>query len=258
MNSEPCMTSALTLQEQFSQNGYVVIRGLADEARCKKMLAVIEKSLHPLQGPAEYEADTGYPGAPENRYTSGGNTPRRLLHAYSRHKLFRNWACSEEIKKHLTALIPSTSLMLSQCHHNCIMTKYPGHSSVTHWHQDIRYWSFERPELVSVWLALDHEYAENGGLKVIPGTHRLHLDAQRLDEKLFLRTDLEENQPLLEQAKQIELQAGDVLFFHSQLMHAADKNHTDKIKASLVFTYHGQENHPTPGTRSSFYPSIEI
>ena len=57
--------------------------------------------------------------------------------------------------------------MLSQCHHNCVMTKHPG-CSATLWHQDIRYWSFDRPELISAWFALDQEEAVNGALRVIP------------------------------------------------------------------------------------------
>ena len=70
------------------------------------------------------------------------------------------------------------------------MTKHPGFSSATLWHQDVRYWSFQRPELISVWFALGDETAENGALRVIPGTHLLDVQAQRLDAELFLRPDL--------------------------------------------------------------------
>ena len=58
------------------------------------------------------------------------------------------------------------------------------------WHQDVRYWSFERPELVSVWLALGHEHPDNGCLSLIPRTHLLEVLRERLDGSLFLREDL--------------------------------------------------------------------
>ncbi|HAW32834.1 MAG TPA: phytanoyl-CoA dioxygenase, partial [Planctomycetaceae bacterium] len=77
-------------------------------------------------------------------------------------------------------------------HHNCIMTKQPEFSSDTMWHQDIRFWSFERRELISVWVALGEENTDNGCLKVIPGTHRMTFEPHRLDERIFLRPDLPE------------------------------------------------------------------
>ena len=138
------------------------------------------------------------------------------------------------------------------------MTKHPGYSSATLWHQDVRYWSFDRPDLVSLWLALGTETADNGALMVIPGSHRLDLDRGRLDRDLFLRPDLAENRALIEQAITLELTAGDVLLFSSRLFHAAGRNDTDAVKLSLVFTYHAADNHPIPGTRSAQYPSIML
>ena len=129
--------------------------------------------------------------------------------------------------------------MMPLAHHNCIMTKEPRHSSDTGWHQDIRYWSFERPELVSVWLALTSETTKNGCLRLIPGSHRLNLDRERFDQDLFLRPELPENQALIEKAVWAELEPGDVLFFHARTFHAASRNHTDRAKFSVVFTFRG-------------------
>jgi len=147
---------------------------------------------------------------------------------------------------------------MSQCHHNCVMTKHPGFSSETLWHQDIRYWSFDRPELVSVWLALGSETADNGALWVIPGSHQLELDRGRFDAELFLRPELPENRELIDAAQVVELDAGDVLFFHCRLFHAAGMNRTSKVKLSLVGTYHDGDNAPIPGTRSALYPSVAL
>ena len=56
------------------------------------MRALVAAMLDPLQGPVEFEAETGYPGAPKSKLDAGGLTPRRLLHAYSRDALLRAWA----------------------------------------------------------------------------------------------------------------------------------------------------------------------
>lgn len=241
---------------QFNRDGYIVAPKLADAELCSNMLREIRESLHPLRGPAEFEVDVQYPGAPVNRQSQGGNTPRRLLHAYGRGRVFREWSTSTLIHDYLTKLMGSDEIMLAQSHHNCIMTKHPGYSSMTSWHQDIRYWRFDRPELISVWLALGNENGGNGGLQLIPGTHIPNYDRGRLDRDLFLRTDLEENRMMIESAITPELQAGDVIFFHSRTFHAAGMNTSDTVKLSPVFTYHSGDNHPIPGTGSADYPSI--
>ncbi len=83
--------------EQFQRDGYLVVRGFASAAQCAALRALIHTMLDPLQGPVEFEADVGYPGAPKNRIDAGGLTPRRLLHAYSRDPLLRAWACDPRV-----------------------------------------------------------------------------------------------------------------------------------------------------------------
>lgn len=242
----------------FASQGYVVRRGLISQSVVDSLNAATEKALVPLIGPVEFEAEVGYPGAPASLDASGGSTPRRLLHAYARDSVFADLATSKPIKETLAAVMGRDDVYLSQNHHNCVMTKHPGYSSSTSWHQDIRYWSFDKAELVSIWCALGHESRENGALSVIPGSHLDEVERGRLDRDLFLRTDLEANQRLLERQVQVELDAGDVLFFHCRLFHAAGRNESNAVKFSAVFTYHDSDNHPIPGTRSGRYPSIPL
>ena len=242
----------------FDRDGYLVVRNLASPDLLASMSGLVRSALSPLQGPAEYEADVGYPGAPASREDRGGRTPRRLLHAYSREEVFRRWAHDRGVVDHLRLVTGESELLVSQCHHNCVMSKHPGFSSKTAWHQDVRYWSFDRPELVSVWLALGPERDRNGALWVIPGSHQLSLGRGRLDANLFLRPELEENQSLIDQARLVELEPGDTLFFHCRLFHAAGANETDEVKLATVFTYHAVDNKPIPGTRSDQFPSIPV
>ena len=241
----------------FHRDGYLVRRGVLARQQIDEIKEFIRASLDPLVGPAEFEADVGYPGSPPSRSAPGGETPRRLLHAYARSPLLQALARHPLVCEQLTRLIGSEPL-LSQCHHNCVMTKHPGFSSATLWHQDIRYWRFDRPELISAWFALGEEYHHNGALLVIPGTHRHEFEPGRLDRGLFLRPELEENKALVEQAVPVELNAGDVILFHCRLFHAAGKNTTDNVKLSPVFTYHAADNHPIPDTRSAAFPSIQL
>ncbi len=242
----------------FVRDGFVVVRGLCPQEQVEALRAVAMAHLDPLVGPAEFEAEVGYPGAPAGRDAPGGDTPRRLLHAYARHAEFRSWATSPQLKRHLSALFGAAQIHLSQAHHNCVMTKYPGYSSATLWHQDIRYWSFDRPELISVWLALGPETKHNGALKIIAGSHDMVIDRGRLDRDLFLRPELPDNAALIERATMVELGAGDVVFFSCRTFHAAGRNLSDDIKLSFVTTYHTRDNAPIPSTRSAQYPSVAI
>jgi len=243
--------------ERFARDGFVVVPALASPERVAILRALAEAHLAPLIGPAEFEADVHYPGAPPSRDAVGGETPRRLLSAIARGDAFRDWALDDEVRAHVEALLDGPACV-AQGHHNCVMTKFPGHSSATLWHQDIRYWSFDRPELVSVWLALGEEHADNGALRMLPGTHRLELDRGRLDAELFLRPEIEANEALIESAASVRLAPGDAVFFDARTFHAAGRNQTDAVKLSLVYTYHRDDNHPIPGTRSANYPSLPL
>ncbi len=247
-----------TEAQQFARDGFLIRRGLIDSEQVTQLIDCIDASLNPALAPVEFEADVHYPGAPASRWAEGGQTPRRLLHAFGRDALFRQVATNTSIIDTLSILMDSNKLMLSQNHHNCVMTKHPGFSSVTSWHQDIRYWRFDRPELVSTWIALGPENEANGSLLVIPGSHKLNLDPGKFDAALFLRTDLEENEEILSKAIAVELNAGDVLFFHSRTLHAAGQNESTSIKRSIVFTYHTADNQPIPQTRSAVFEDIAV
>jgi phytanoyl-CoA hydroxylase len=242
---------------QFAAAGFVVVRQLASARRVDDLRKVALAHLAGGVAPTEYEADLHYPGAPASRDAPGGATVRRLLQAYTRDPVFRDCAAAPEIAEPLRRLL-GPRIMLSQAHHNCVMTKQPRFSSATGWHQDIRYWSFERPELVSVWLALGREFADNGCLSFLPGSHDLEFAAEQLNDALFLRDGSAQNQALIATRLTPVLEPGDAVFFHCRTMHAAGSNRTDEIKLSLVFTYHAADNHPLAGTRSASLPSVRI
>jgi phytanoyl-CoA hydroxylase len=240
---------------QFQQEGYLVLRQHVDTVMCEEMIAFTQRQLNTHAMPIEYEADIQYPGAPASRDAEGGLTARRVLQAVGRNPTMKKWATNNSLVRTLRQLL-GNGLYLVQSHHNCIMTKQPQFSSETGWHRDSRFWNFQRAELVSAWLALRDETIENGCLLVIPGSHRLLIDAKRMDKALFFRTDLSVNQSLLRQAKPVPLLQGDVLLFHSNLFHAAGCNQTTQTKFSLVTTYRAANNPPFVGSRSASLDEI--
>ena len=252
--SQPLQFSPSEL-DRFRHDGYIVVRGLASEADVARMRQITDIGLRDGIAPVEFEANVHYPGAPASLDAEGGRTIRRLLQAHSRDFLFTEWMMRPQVLGRLQQLL-GPRIVCPLAHHNCIMTKQPKYSSETGWHQDIRYWSFQRPELINAWIALGKERLENGCLQVIPGSHTLILDRSRLDDQLFFRTDTEANRRLIDSKEFVVLEPGDVLFFHCRTLHAASKNLSQETKFSVVFTFRSGDNPPIAGTRSSELPEL--
>ena len=253
--AEPSPQFTLAETDQFLRDGFLVVSGLVSEADLRQMWLTTERGVRDEIAPVEYEAELHYPGSPESLDAVGGRTIRRLKQAHSRDFLFTEWMLRPAILRRLQQLL-GQRVICPLAHHNCIMTKQPQFSSATGWHQDIRYWSYTRPELVNVWIALGNERPENGCLQVIPGSHRLPLEQSRFDDDLFFRSDLLENQPLIATKQFVEMAPGDVLFFHCKTLHAASRNVTDETKCSAVFTFRAGDNPPLANSRSAALPEL--
>ena len=242
----------------FQENGYLIKKNFVDCKLIEKLQGKVLEHLENRIAPFELEQEVMYPGSPLTQSEIGGDTVRRLKLAYSRAKVFESWAENEAVIAALKVLFQSDLLYLVQSHHNCIMTKQPQYSSETHWHKDTRYWNFENNHLINTWLPLGDETIDNGCLQVIPKTHLWKTPVDRLDDKLFLRQDLYKNIPWIQNGINVELQKGDLLFFHAALFHAAGRNNTKLSKNAVVFTYHSEKNKPLINTNSTKYSEISI
>ena len=243
--------------ERLRDRGYVVVPRFIPAGTLSQLNEAARAQLARRADPLEFEADLQYPGAPASRTAEGGATVRRLLNAYGRDPVFARCATAGDLREWMQAYFEEGVLM-SRAHHNCLMTKHPRYGSLTGWHRDIRYWSFEREDLVSVWLALGREEIDNGALWLVPGSHRMVFDADRYDGAKFFRSDRPDNAEIIRTGESPRLAPGDAVFFHCKTLHSAGKNQSDAVKFSLVYTYHGRSNLPCPGTRSSAQPEIPL
>ena len=174
---------------------------------------------------------------------------------YSRDILFKEWMKEVKIRPILQQIL-NDQVVITTAHHNSIMTKLPHQSTETRWHQDRRYWRYSDNNLVSIWLALDDENSQNGVLEFIPGSHRMTFEAEQFDEKEYLKEAFEKNIPLIEKKVSTTLEKGDVVIFHSLLLHRANKNNTDNPKISFVYTVKGASTKVIDGSRSAEYPEV--
>ncbi len=226
---------------RFERDGFLLLRGFAEPARCDAILEAAREEIEKRNPPIETEGE----------YTESDNpTLRRLRQVYGRRQVFRDWMREPAIRPVLEQVLGETPV-LTLAHHNSVMTKMPSTSTETCWHQDRRYWHFENDNLVSVWLALGEETMDNGVLEFIPGSHRLGFSPERFDEKTCFLTRPPENAALIAKKVHFDLHKGDVVVFHCRTLHHAFANRSDRPKIAFVYTVRGESNRPLPGTRSA-------
>jgi Phytanoyl-CoA dioxygenase (PhyH) len=116
------------------------------------------------------------------------------------------------------------------------------------WHQDYGYWYQNGvlfPDLVSVFVAVDPSTKENGCLQVIQGSHRLG----RIDHVLSGQqagADVDRVQHVIDRLPlvHVEMDPGDALFFHPNLLHRSDRNASDRPRWSMICCYNARHNDP--------------
>lgn len=239
----------------FKENGFLIKKKLFSLQQCSQLKKKSKDILNKRIFPYELEAELNYPDGPIDK---DNNTIRRIKQIYGRNKLFSDVASDQKVIDIIKKILNTKSLILSQNHHNCIMTKQPKFSSRTDWHQDIRYWSFTENNLVSFWLALTIENKMNGSLDIIPGSHLLEINKKNFDSLLFFKSEDFQNKEILKAKISIELEIGDAIFFHCNLLHSALSNRTQETKYSIVFTYYSNLNQPLKNTRSAMFEDIKL
>src|SRR5713226_2038686 len=116
------------------------------------------------------------------------------------------------------------------------------------WHQDYGYWyqnGVLYPNLTSASIAVDPATRENGCLQVSRGSHNLG----RIDHVLTgdqAGANLERVNEILKRLEliHVEMDPGDVLFFHANLLHRSDQNRSDNPRWSMICCYNAARNNP--------------
>lgn len=150
------------------------------------------------------------------------------------------------------------------CHfHSKLMQKEPRVGGAWEWHQDYGYWyknEFLLPDqMISVMIGITMANKENGCLQVIKGSHKMgrvehgfsgeQVGASQHYVDLCLKTM---------ELVYVELQPGDALFFHSNLLHRSAANLSDKSRWSLISCYNRKSNVPYNEKSVSCITPLEI
>lgn len=147
-------------------------------------------------------------------------------------------------------------------YHTKMIQKNPRTGGAWAWHQDYGYWYknglLYADKVASVMLAVDKATQENGCLQVIEGSHKLH----RIDHILTgeqAGADMEFVNIALERLPHhyVELNRGDAVFFHSNLLHRSDQNKSEHPRWAMVSCYNTKSNSPYKKSHHADYSPLE-
>jgi ectoine hydroxylase-related dioxygenase (phytanoyl-CoA dioxygenase family) len=150
------------------------------------------------------------------------------------------------------------------CHfHSKLMQKEPQVGGAWEWHQDYGYWyknGFLFPDaMISVMLALTEATPRNGCLQVLKGSHKMgRIEHSFAGEQQG--ADMDFVNQALERFERVhcELEAGDLLFFHSNLLHMSEANTSDKPRWSMISAYNLSYNKPFREKNMSCITPVQV
>lgn len=131
-------------------------------------------------------------------------------------------------------------------YHSKLTAKPPRTQGVWDWHQDYGYWydnGLLFPRAASVMLAVSQSVKANGCLQVIPGSHHMgrlkhHTSGEQAGADPQRVSEILKRYPPV----YVELQPGDVVFFHCNTLHCSSHNSSDEIRNTLISSYNRADN----------------
>jgi ectoine hydroxylase len=116
------------------------------------------------------------------------------------------------------------------------------------WHQDYGYWYQNAvlfPDLTSAFIAVDPATRENGCMQVIRGSHKIgRIEHQLKGDQAGADTARVAQILKVLPLDYVEMNPGDVLLFHANLLHRSDQNRSENPRWSMICCYNAKHNDP--------------
>lgn len=234
--------------ETYHQDGFLVVKNLFSQEEIDKLYnSAIENSIM-QKNAMDLNDQTGKKTKLSLWFTPGNDVFGYLIR-------------SERMVNSVAQLLGQESAV---CHfHTKLMQKEPKVGGAWEWHQDYGYWyknQFLFPDqMMSVMIALTSADKENGCLQIIKGSHKLGrvnhgFAGEQVGADMTMVNNALETMDLI----YCEIEPGDALFFHSNLMHRSEANLSDKPRWSLISCYNSQSNLAYAETSTSWRVPVDI
>lgn len=218
--------------EQYHRDGYIIIKNFCTAAEIEHLMAVATSDSSIKKNALDLDDSTGKKTKLSLWYTPGKNPFGYLTRA-------------EKMLGRIKQVMDGNGVI---CHyHSKLMQKEPRVGGAWEWHQDYGYWyknQFMFPDqLISVMVALTHANKENGCLQVIKGSHKLGrvnhgFAGEQVGADMVMVNNALKTMPLV----YCEIEPGDALFFHSNLLHRSAANLSEHSRWSIISCYSAESN----------------
>ena len=234
--------------KSFHRDGYVIVPGFFSKAEIDKLygIAINDTVIH--ENALDLNDQTGKKTKLTLWFNPGDDVYSMLLR-------------SNRMVNSVALLLDSDSPV---CHfHTKLMQKEPKVGGAWEWHQDYGYWyknQFLFPDqLVSVMIALTEANKANGCIQVIKGSHKLgRLNHGFAGEQVGADMVIVEHVLKTMEHIYVEIQPGDALFFHSNLLHRSEANTSDKPRWSIISCYNSLSNPAYNDESNSWKEPVKI
>ena len=239
----PILTDAQVLQ--YHADGYVVAKSLFDASEID-LLRRAAKEDNDLDKRSFGRAD------------GEGGTVRLALWNHPGEGIYGMFARSERMVRSAEKLLSGEVYH----YHSKMIMKDAKIGGAWAWHQDYGYWYQNGvlfPWLTSVFIAVDPCTRENGCLQVLKQSQL----AGRIDHILTGDQAGANRERVDELSKRLELvyvemEPGDAIFFHSNLLHRSDQNTSDKPRWSMICCYNAAKNDPYKDSHHPRYTPMSV
>lgn len=232
----------------FHEDGYVVVKGLFSKEETDKLYHTAVENLVMQKNAMDLNDQSGKKTKLSLWFTPGDDVFGYLIR-------------SERMVNSVWQLLGQESPV---CHfHTKLMQKEPKVGGAWEWHQDYGYWyknQFIFPDqLMSVMIALTPANKENGCLQVIKGSHKMgRVNHGFAGEQVGADMEMVNHALKTMELVYCEIEPGDALFFHSNLMHRSEANLSDHPRWSLISCYNSQSNIAYAETSTSWRVPVSV
>ncbi|XP_042891095.1 probable phytanoyl-CoA dioxygenase [Penaeus japonicus] len=220
------------MREAYDTNGYILVRNAFNQEEMDKVRSFVEGN-QTIQEQA-YSRDDGKDR--RSRVTLWNHPGKDVLGVLAR---------TERIAGTMEKVMGGHEVY----HYHSKLIMKDARTGGRHvWHQDYGYWYRNGclfPDMGSVFIPIDDCTKQNGCLQVLKGSHRLgRVDHVRIGEQLG--ADPERVEKAKEQLEHLhlEMKSGDVLFFHSNLLHTSDQNASERRRWAFIVAFNQRSNNP--------------
>jgi len=216
----------------FHEQGYLVVRQLADPATLRHLAAEVD-GLHErmAQHPPPEVGLSWEEGLPQDQPPR----IRQLMNSERVSPTIDRILTSERMLDIVAELIGPRIILF----HSKLMMKSARDGSFTPWHQDWSYWkgACREPVQVNCMLSLDAAAVDNGCIRFVPGSHRQgFVEHSRLQSRSF-NLGLPGGLDAYPTAVPAPTEPGDGVFFGSLVIHGSGPNSSDQHRRANTFAF---------------------